>query len=53
MSRTSKSEWSRPDGSHMSNRLERQARPGGRLRSVIDFEMAADAPDSSDSDGPL
>lgn len=50
MSRTSKSEWSRPDGFHLTNRLERQARPGGRLRSVIDFEMAADAPDA-DSDG--
>lgn len=50
MSRTSKAEWSRPDGFHLTNRLERQARPGGRLRSVIDFELAADSSDA-DSDG--
>lgn len=42
MSRTAKSEWSRPDGFHLTNRLERQARPAGRLRTVVEFELAAD-----------
>lgn len=42
MSRTAKTEWSRPDGFHLTNRLERQARSAGRLRSVVEFELAAD-----------
>lgn len=45
MGKTVKAEWSKPDGMHTMHRLERKARPAGRLTAVIDQEMEADAED--------
>jgi hypothetical protein len=45
MARTVKTEWSKPDGWHISMRLERKARTAGRLVKVIEAELAADEED--------
>lgn len=41
MARTTKTEWTRPDGWHVSCRLERKARPAGRLRRLVEAELDA------------
>jgi hypothetical protein len=46
MSRTTKTEWSTPDGWSVGIRLERQARPAGRIAGLVAAELAAEA------DGP-
>jgi hypothetical protein len=42
VARTVKQEWSGPDGWHVGRRLERKARPAGRILDILDAEMAAD-----------
>jgi len=37
-----KREWSRPDGWHVCKRLERKARPAGRIVRVLEQEAQAD-----------
>lgn len=42
MSRTHKTEYHGPDGWHLSARQERKARPAGRIKAIVDAEIAAD-----------
>jgi hypothetical protein len=42
MSATCKTEWHRPDGWHLTKRLERQARPAGRDAQVFAADLALD-----------
>ena len=43
MARTFKSEWSRPDGWHITKRMDRKARQPQRDRVAFDADLAADA----------
>lgn len=45
MSRTVKTEWSAPDGWHVGRRLERKARPAGRMRAILEAEREAHGED--------
>lgn len=42
MSRTTKTEYSKPDGWHLGHRLERQARPAGRVAALVEAELVAE-----------
>lgn len=39
MSRTVKQEWSKPDGWHLTKRLERKARPAGRIKLLAEQDV--------------
>jgi hypothetical protein len=45
MSATYKTEWDRPDGWHITKRLERKARPAGRDAQVFEADLALDEED--------
>ena len=47
MSRTLKREYSNPDGWHVGRRLERRARPAGRMLGILEAEAAAEGDDEA------